>query len=219
MRDNVLSLTENHVAQDLSGLDSYFRGHLRIDGKDFRHRLSLLESWTEERLHRDESLGTAARNLVGQGPDLSAQALIGEAGWVRFLSQHPAYNSRALLSHQQVEIWESLLYKLKEFEILAALRRLVIPVNAAGARLSYESKKPSSGGGLARSLVLSDSTRPLDFSTSWVIDPLVRRFEISLRPDLRGHPEPHSKDRRLHGRIHHRLRPRRGHAQFRHGPR
>lgn len=178
MRDNVLSLTENRVARDLSGLDSYFRGHLRIDGKDFRHRLSLLESWSEERLHRDESLGTAARNLVGQGPDLSAQALIGESGWVRFLSQHPAYNSRALLSHQQVEIWESLLYKLKEFEILAALRRLVIPVNAVGARLSCEAPKPSSGAHLGRPLMLSDSTRPLDFSTSWVINPLVRRFGL-----------------------------------------
>jgi len=178
MRDNVLSLTENHVSRDLSELDSYLRGHLRIDGKDFRSRLALLEKWCEEKLRRDESLRTAARNLVGQGPDLSAHTLIGESGWVRFLSQHPAYNERALLRPHQVEIWENLLHKLKEFEILAALRRLVIPVNAVGARLSCESGKASSVGGLARPLVLSDSTRPLDFSTSWVIDPLVRRFGL-----------------------------------------
>ncbi len=178
MRDNVLTLTEDHISRDLSELDSYFRGHLRIDGKDFRGRLSHLESWSEDKLRQDEGLGSAARDLLGQGPQLSAHALLTESGWVRYLSQHPAYNERALLSPQQVEIWESLLLKLKEFEILTALRRLVIPVTAAGDRLSCEAPKPAAGGRLDRTLYLSDSTRPFDFSTSWVIDPLVRRFGL-----------------------------------------
>ena len=178
MRDNVLSLTEDHVSRDLSELDSYFRGHLRLDGKDFRGRLSMLEGWCEEKLRKDESVGAAARNLIGHDHTPSARSLLGESGWVRFLSQHPSYNEKSLLSPQQVEIWENLLHKLKEFEILAALRRLVIPVKAEGTRLSCEAPKPASGGRLGRTLVLSDSTRPLDFSTSWVIDPLVRRYGL-----------------------------------------
>ena len=178
MRDNVLSLTEDHVSRGLSELDSYFRGHLRIDGKDFRSRLSLLESWSEGRLQKDVGLSAAARNLVGQGPNLSAQALIGETGWVRYLSQHPSYNQRALLSPQQVEIWESLLHKLKEFEVLTALRRLVIPIHAGRDGMTCDAQKVATGASPGSTLTLSDSTRPLDFSTSWIIDPLVRRFGL-----------------------------------------
>ena len=178
MRDNVLSLTEDHVSRDLSELDSYIRGHLRLDPKDFRNRLSLLADWSSEKLRKDEGLGTAARNLAGHGAEVSAEALLGESGWVRYLSQHPSYNERALFTSRQVEVWESLLHKLKEFELLAALRRLVIPVQKQGNRLSCEAPKSASGGRRGSTLNLSDSTRPLDFSTSWVIDPLVRRFGL-----------------------------------------
>jgi hypothetical protein len=178
MRDNVLTLTEDHVSRDLSELDSYFRGHLRHDAKDFRKRLALLERWSADRLEKDESLSTAARNLLGQGPQLSARSLINEFGWVRYLSQHPSYNEDVLLHPQQVEIWESLLRKLKEFEVLTALRRFVIPVQEQNGRLICETPKGLAGGRPSRKLALSDSTRPLDFSTSWVIDPLVRRFGL-----------------------------------------
>ncbi len=178
MRDNVLGLTEDHVSRDLTELDSYFRGHLRIDGKDFRNRLSRLETWSSEKLQKDETLGSAARNLLGRSTGISARDLLSESGWVRFLSQHPAYNEQALLTARQVEIWENLLRKLKEFEVLTALRRLVIPVHAHGSQLSCEATKTVSGGRPGQVLNLSDSTRPLDFSTSWVIDPLVRRFGL-----------------------------------------
>jgi hypothetical protein len=178
MRDNVLSLTEDHVSRDLSELDSYMRGHLRLDPKDFRNRLSLLADWSSEKLQKDEGVGTAAHNLVGRGVEVSAHKLLGYSGWVRYLSQHPSYNERALLDSRQVVVWENLLHKLKEFEVLAALRRLVIPVQKQGDRLSWDASKSASGGRRGSTLVLSDSTRPLDFSTSWVIDPLVRRFGL-----------------------------------------
>ena len=80
-----------------------------------------------------------------------------------------------LLPPELVETWESLLAKLKEFEILLSLRRTILPARERLGTLSCQAPHIPGSGIATRAVVLSKSTRPMDFMTTWVVDPLVRR--------------------------------------------
>lgn len=175
MRDNVLILTEDHVSFDLSELDGYFRGFLRFDGKDFRGRLNRLESWLTEQLREDTELRSTAEHLLHARPDTAARELFTRPGYLRMLSEHRNYDQRSLLDPKQVRTWESLLLKLKEFEVLLSLRRMVLPVREHMGAMTCQAPHVPGSGMATRTVTLSSSTRPLDFMTTWVIDPLVRR--------------------------------------------
>ncbi len=175
MRDNVLILTEDHVSFDLSELDGYFRGFLHVDGKDFRGRLNRLESWLTEQLRADRELRSTAEHLLLAGQDITARNLFRRPGFVRMLSESREYDQRALLDPRQVTTWESLLIKLKEFEVLLSLRRMVLPVRERMGAMTCQAPHIPGSGMATRTVTLSTSTRPLDFMTTWVIDPLVRR--------------------------------------------
>jgi hypothetical protein len=175
MRDNVLILTEDHVSFDLSELDGYFRGFLHFDGKEFRGRLNRLESWLTEQLRVDRELRSTAEHLLRAGHNSTARDLFTRPGYVRMLSERRGYDQDALLDPQQVKTWESLLIKLKEFEILLSLRRMVLPVRERMGAMTCQAPHIPGSGMATRTVTLSTSTRPLDFTTTWVIDPLVRR--------------------------------------------
>ena len=175
MRDNVLILTEDHISPDLSELDSYFRGYMKIEGKEFRSALSRLQSWLSERLKQDQGLQSGAVHLLGVKHAGQERDLFQEPGYVKFLSGLPKYDPDTLLAPKQVILWESLLLKLKEFEVLLAQRRMILPVKLQQGSLTCQSPHLRGSGGSTRTVKLSESTRPLDFTTSWVIDPLVRR--------------------------------------------
>jgi hypothetical protein len=175
MRDNVLILTEDHISPDLSELDSYFWGSMRVDGKDFRARVARLQSWLTERIRKDPDLRSAAIHLLGAKREGQEQQLFNRPGFVKFLSALPDYDPETFLSPKQVNLWESLLLKLKEFEVLLAQRRMILPVKLQQGALTCQSPHLRGSSGAARTIRLSASTRPLDFTTSWVIDPLVRR--------------------------------------------
>lgn len=175
MVDNVLILTEDHIGPNLAELTSYFAGQLRLDGRDFRRRLESLERWHEEELRTDPTLAPIAEHLLG-GTIERPRDLFIRTGYVTFLSHRPTYDAKAFLSPEGVQVWEQLLVKLKEFELLHALRRAIVPVERLGDKLM------SRRGALGRTLVgtrdarLSETTRPADFTAPWVVDPLVHRF-------------------------------------------
>jgi len=186
LRDNVLLLTEDHVGPDLAELDGYLHGHLGIDGRDFRRRLDGLAEWSAERLAADAGLEAVVEHVVRHPPPArdpagSARALLARPGWVRFLAGQPGYaaGERAgrLPTAMQVEVWEGLLVKLKEFELLHSIRRMIVPVRDEGGALVVR-------GAHARALVardelrLSPATRPMDFLAPWVVDPQVSRFGL-----------------------------------------
>ena len=175
MRDNVLILTEDHVSFDLSELDGYFRGYLQLDGKDFRGRLVRLESWLNDELKDDAEFRATARHLLKSGPDFTARDLFSSPGFLRLLAERRGYDRQALLDDRQIRAWENLLLKLKEFEVLLSLRRLVLPVRDRMGSLSCQAPHIRGAGMATRTVTLSASTRPMDFVTTWVIDPLVRR--------------------------------------------
>lgn len=175
MIDNVLILTEDRVSPDLAELNSYFAGHLRLDGRDLRSRIAALDAWHERRLATDPDLAAAARLLLGADPARSRDLLI-RPGYVSFLTSREGYDPEVFLPPGMVEVWERLLGKLKEFELLHALRKLIVPVQTSGD--SYVTSRDTLNRTLIGRVdhVLSSSTRPFDFMAPWVVDPQVHRF-------------------------------------------
>ncbi len=175
LRDNVLIFSESHISRALTELGSYFAGYLRIDGRSFLQRLQALEEWHAERLRSDGELRDTAAQLLALDADADPRELLKRPGWVRYLSTRRYYESATLLQPVMVQVWESLLEKLKEFELFHSLRRMILPLDRRpnGALVSRGRSTGASSGPLA--LQLSSTTRPLDFMTPWVVNPLVDR--------------------------------------------
>lgn len=175
MVDNVLILTEDHVSPNLAELNSYFAGHLRLDGRDLRSRLGALSEWHEQRLATDSHLARAVRHLLGADPERTRDLLV-RPGYVSYLTGLDGYDPDAFLPPPMVEVWEHLLGKLKEFELLQAMRKLIVPVQRSGE--TYVTSRDALNRTLIgrHDLVLSPTTRPFDFMASWVVDPQVHRF-------------------------------------------
>ncbi len=214
LKDNVLLLTEDHVSHDLGELAGYFQGYLGIDGRDFRSRLANLEEWHRERLTSDAELVAMVEHLlpdngVAEVHGDTARQLLVRRGYVTYLSRRQDYRGAlgggGLLDDHQVGVWERLLLKLKEFELVHGLRRMIVPAQPGGPGTEQppepEShslgtnpgrpvpagpatpgtlvhKGPAARAAGASELVLSSATRPLDFLAPWVVDPQVSRFGL-----------------------------------------
>ena len=180
MRDNVLIFTEDHISPDLAELQSYFGGCLHIDGRSLRQRLRALEEWHRGAIENDPLLRGAVSHLLDSDPSVAAAGrLVTRSGYVRFLAGHPGYRPDLFLDPEQVQVWESLLLKLKEFEVLHALRKMVVPLEEEEGVLRCRDRSINTtwvGGPPV--LNVSPATRPLDFLSSWVVDPRVHRFGL-----------------------------------------
>lgn len=177
MRDNVLILSETHVSPNLAELSSYFNGCLRLDGRDFRTRLLRLVEWYATELHHDPELARLA-GVLGLPRTDDPRTHLNRPGMVTFLAARPGWDPDQLLSPQLVHVWENLLLKLKEFELLQAMRRSIVVCERRGEDLVGQVRQPRAGTSQAEWLTLSPSTRPLDFMAPWVVDPVVSRFGL-----------------------------------------
>ena len=175
MRDNVLIFTEDYIGRDLLELGSYFNGYLKIDGRDLRQRLEELSRWHLEQVFDDTELRNVVTHLMRADPRQDAQDLLVRPGYATFLATRPSYNPLRLLPPVLVQVWESLLLKLKEFELFHALRRTLMPVERVDDRLVCR-EPPRARATSKEPIHLSAATRPLDFMQSWVVDPRVERF-------------------------------------------
>ncbi len=177
MFDNVLVFTEDRVSHNLEELDSYFKGSLGIDGREFRRRREALIAWTTFLLGHDGEARSAVSSLLEASPEEPAAELVNRRGFITYLSRRPDYDAANLLPPEQVVLWESLLVKLKEFELLGALRRLAMPVHPRDGLLWGETTR-ATGGATGHEERLSAATRPLDFMAPWVVDPVVDRYGL-----------------------------------------
>ncbi|MGE4190770.1 MAG: hypothetical protein AB7G12_12840, partial [Thermoanaerobaculia bacterium] len=177
MKDNVLIFTEDHVSPNLAELGSYFAGCLKLDGREFRTRLMRVNEWYADLLRTDRELAQIAR-LLGSQPSEDPRSHLNRPGYLTFLAGRPSYDPNLLLTPAWVQIWESLLIKLKEFELFHALRKSVVLVERDGDHLLGHERYTARLGGAGATAQLSASTRPLDFMAPWVVDPLVARFGL-----------------------------------------
>ncbi len=178
MRGNVLILTEDHIGPDMSELRTYFRGCLQIDAGTFRRRIDYLHHWHRAMLEADSTLRSLAAHVTSLDPMVDPDRLLRRPGYLAFLAEHRGYDHERLPDERSRRIWESLLEKLREYELLLSLRKLVIPVRREEKDLVCQAPNLRSRGFLSRTVTLSDSTRPFEFQTPWVVDPLVRRFGL-----------------------------------------
>jgi hypothetical protein len=177
MRDNVLILTEDHVGPDLRELDAFFKGYLRMDGQNLRERLAALSSWhitkLEDPIFRGQIRGLLQLEQVG-----NPWSLLVRPGYVEFLSRLGDYDAERFFTAEEIAIWEQLLKRLKEFELLAVLRRFILPVHEENGLFRCPGAAVRGAAKGKKEIVLSYATRPLDFTTPWVVDPLVERFGL-----------------------------------------
>ncbi|MES1240472.1 MAG: hypothetical protein ABUT39_02530 [Acidobacteriota bacterium] len=175
MRDNVLVFTEDYrIGRDLGELGSYFNGSLRIDARDFRQRLDELGRWHASQLESDRELRSAVTNLLRHDPKSDPRDLLIRPGYVSYLSNLKPYNASKLLPPHLVQVWESLLVKLKEFELFHSFRKSLVPVEPTPT--GYIARETPGSRTGAFPVGLSYATRPLDFLEPWVVDPRVERF-------------------------------------------
>jgi hypothetical protein len=177
MRDNVLILTEDHVSPNLAELSSYFTGCLRLDGRDFRTRLMRVVEWYAEELRRDPDLARLAA-VLGLSRADDPRTHLNRPGMVTFLASRTGWDAEQLLSPGLVQVWESLLLKLKEFELMQAFRRSVVLCERQGEHLVGRARGGARPGVAVDPVRLSGATRPLDFMAPWVVDPVVSRFGL-----------------------------------------
>jgi hypothetical protein len=175
MRDNVLIFTEDFIGRDLAELGSYFNGSLGIDGKDLRRRLEALSTWHSEQLAQDPGLQAATAHLLRTDPRNDGRDLLLRPGYTSYLATLWTYDAARLLPPPMVQIWESLLLKLKEFEMLHGLRRTLLPIELRGG-VTVSLELPGARGPARGEFRLSAATRPMDFLEPWVVDPRVERF-------------------------------------------
>ncbi len=175
MRDNVLLFTEDHIGHDLGELASYFSGSLDIDGRDLRRRQEELARWHFQQLAVNPELRSLATHLLRSDPRNDARDLLRRPGYVAFLAALREYDPERLLTPPLVQVWENLLLKLKEFELVHGLRRLIVLIESCDGHMVSRELPP--GKGLpGKELRLSPATRPLDFAAPWVVDPRVERY-------------------------------------------
>jgi hypothetical protein len=177
MKDNVLIFTEDHISPNLAELAGYFSGCLKLDGRDFRVRLMRVHEWYSELLRHDRELLQLSR-LLGEEPGQEPRLHLNRPGYLTFLAGRPTYDPELLLPPVWIQVWESLLVKLKEFELFNALRRTVVGVEREGNHVLGRERFSARVSGATAPLPLSSSTRPLDFMAPWVVDPLVARFGL-----------------------------------------
>ena len=177
MRDNVLILTEDYISADLSELQSYFQGCLKIDGRELRSRFTKLTSWHSKIWRKDASVRSVGQSLLGVDGEDDPNRLLFATGYLSYLSQHASYNRLEFPFDEQITLLESLFNKLKEYEVLNALRKMIVPVEVEGESLiSRDRSINMTWIGGPPELRLSSSTRPMDFFSHWIVDPLVHRF-------------------------------------------
>lgn len=178
MRDNVLVFTEDYIGRDLAELGSYFNGSLRIDARDFRQRLEDLTRWHAGQIESDRDLRSAVTNLLRFDPKCEPRDLLVRPGYVSYLSTLKSYNPNKLLPPPLVQVWESLLVKLKEFELFHSFRKSLVPVEEQNGSLVAREVPGSRTSAITvgTGVRLSYATRPLDFLEPWVVDPRVERF-------------------------------------------
>jgi hypothetical protein len=179
MRDNVLIFTEEHISPDLSELSSYFNGYLRTDGRDLRQRLRAVREWHAKTLPHDEVLRSAVIHLLRAEPDHGSAMLLNYPGYLSFLSSQIGYSDSQFPTPEQIKIWEGLLLRLQEFELLQALRKMMVPIEVEDDTfVSRDRSTNTTWVGGPPVLRLSSATRPIDFTSPWVVDPLVHRFGL-----------------------------------------
>jgi hypothetical protein len=161
-----LLLTDSHPPSDLSQLSGYLQYRLRQD--------------TDTLVKVCDTGVRRLRDLVRRHPEIGSLLSTAGAGRLRLDQPKTLLEPRLLdaltaanllaaleLSPSQVQLLRDLGMRLKSFELLAALRRRIRPMERRGSQLVL--------AGASSATPIAPSTRPFDFASPGVVESLVRR--------------------------------------------
>lgn len=169
LQDDVLIFTEEYVGPDLRELRSFVTGYLRRDFQTFRDGFERLRSVASELLTKDRAF-RAALPLFGVNPEGGLTlALLLDSRFQTFLFDHSAVQNT--LTREDREQFQLITRRLREFAVLNQLRRAVLWMTVTSDGRIVSSDKRTVVG-------YSRSTRPMDFGTAGVVDPVVHRFGL-----------------------------------------
>lgn len=169
LQDDVLVLTEEYIGPDLRELRSFITGYLRRDFQTFRDGFERLRAVTTELLAKDRTFRSALP-LFGANPEQGITlALLLDARFQTFLFDHPSVQNT--LSREEREQFQLITRRLREFALLNQLRRAIqwMTVTSDGRVVSSDKRTV---------VAYSRSTRPMDFGSAGVVDPVVHRFGL-----------------------------------------
>jgi len=178
MRDNVLVFTEDYISTDLGELVTYLDANVRIDSRDFRYRLAKISEWHSRLVKQGDSIIGTVKNLLGADPTTDPRVLFKYRGYVSYLASRPDYDPQRYFDPTLTKVWERLLVKLKEFELLHGMRRLVVPLHDKDGDLLFEERSLNRTWTGPMTRRVSAATRPMDFMAPWVVDPSVARYGL-----------------------------------------
>ncbi len=178
MKDNVIIFTERYISKELTELIPYL-SYLGVEGKEFILKIkTIFQSLSKDIGKNDlirELLEEQCNNTQNSASIDYGQSRISifKIGLIRKIAKLATNN---ILTSREVALWENLLVKLKEYELLLALRNLCTPVKKDEKGSLYAKKMLTSSTWVGfEDEPLSDQTRPIDFFSPWIIDPEVKR--------------------------------------------
>lgn len=165
-RDQLL-LAELIVPTGLEGLAEYMRSRLRQDATAVAAVRDTAFARLREVFGRMPSFVEVVQMAVGSNVDLDRPQVLLDSRVVEALRRAGLWE-RIGLSAQQAQLLGEIGQRLKRFELLATLRRRILPIAADEGGLSLVTRS-------AR-VPISSSLRPFDFTRPGVVDTAVLRF-------------------------------------------
>jgi hypothetical protein len=164
-----LLLIDSRPPQDLSQLGSYLQSRFRQNAEavveannDVLERLRAL-------IERRSEVGKLLRLAVGSSLKLDRPESLLEPKLLDAIKTADLADSLNL-SVVQMDLLHDLGLRLKTFELLAALRRRILPMQRQGTTLVLR--------GRSSATPIAKTTRPYDFTAPGVVDSSVRRFGL-----------------------------------------
>ncbi|MCK5376006.1 MAG: hypothetical protein KAJ97_02925 [Acidobacteria bacterium] len=164
-----LLLIETRPPRNLSQLGAYLQARFRQNAEALTNANRGVLTRLRELVARQREVGDLLRLAVGTDIDLERPESLLEPRLLGALHTTGLADSLNL-SRVQMDLLRDLGLRLKSFELLAVLRRRILPMERRAGDLVLAG--PSSATPIAR------STRPFDFTTPGVVDSSVRRFGL-----------------------------------------
>jgi len=169
LRADLMPLAEQSLGRELRELSSYLQGHARLDPTRFHKLLATNTAQLDRLRQRDPSFDRALALIDAEALSLPAD---------RLLFARPVLDLLEVWSHPDTPRLSSDLFRLlkdlgdmlRRFEVITCLRRRILQVGMRGSR-----PVTRVNGQFMR---LSAFTRPMDFSTTGVVDASVRRYGL-----------------------------------------
>ncbi len=169
LRDDVLPFAEVRLGHEFRELSAYVHGHLKLDANRFRALFRTTSEQLETLRGQDPSFDQVLAAMDVEAPRLSGDKLLFSKAALDLLEiwKHPG---TPRLSADMRKLLADVAQRCKRFEVIAALRDRIVPINERGARTVTELN--------GRTVQLSSSTRPFDFTLAGVLPSAVRRYGL-----------------------------------------